>query len=57
MPGSGCEGSEHDYESDLGAILAATEWDGDGEPMGWHRHPSTGRRRPEGDPEMEYVNP
>lgn len=26
------------------------------EPEGWHRHPSTGRRRPEGDAAHEYVN-
>lgn len=26
------------------------------EPSGWHRHPMTGRRRPEGLPEAEYVD-
>lgn len=25
------------------------------EPTGWHRHPDTGRRRPGGDPAIEYV--
>lgn len=31
----------HDYES---AKNALDKWNGDGEPQGWHRHPSTGRR-------------
>jgi hypothetical protein len=31
-------------------------WDGDGEPDGWSRHPPTGRRRPGGDPDKEYVS-
>lgn len=39
------------------ALTAATAWDGTGEPAGWHRHPDTGRRRPDGDPDREYVNP
>lgn len=38
------------------ALAAAKAWDGTGEPEGWHRHPTTGRRRPEGDPAKEYVN-
>lgn len=43
---------------DLQAALAAlANWDGTGEPAGWHRHPSSGRRRPEGDPAREHVNP
>jgi len=25
------------------------------EPVGWHRHPKTGRRRPGGDPGTEYI--
>jgi hypothetical protein len=40
------------YES---AKNAMDEWDGTGEPYGWHRHPSTGRRRPDGDAALEYV--
>lgn len=32
-------------------------WGGTGEPEGWVRHPTSGRRRPEGIPELEYVNP
>jgi hypothetical protein len=31
-------------------------WDGKGEPDGWHRHPSTGRRRPDGDASCEYID-
>lgn len=27
------------------------------EPSGWHRHPSTHRRRPGGDPALEYIDP
>jgi hypothetical protein len=31
------------------------DWDGTGDaPLGWHRHPYTGRRRPNGDPTQEY---
>ncbi len=29
----------------------------EGEPDGWHRHPDSGRRRPDGDATKEYVNP
>jgi hypothetical protein len=39
----------------LAAVLAAHEWDGTGEPVGWMRHPQTGRRRPDGDPAREYI--
>lgn len=27
----------------------------EGEPQGWHRHPDSGRRRPDGDAAAEYV--
>jgi hypothetical protein len=27
------------------AIVALSEWNGEGEPQGWHRHPPSGRRR------------
>ena len=43
------------YSTHLGALNALMEWDGEGEPTGWHRDPSTGRRRPDGDPLREYV--
>jgi hypothetical protein len=42
------------------ALHALAEWQArgfEGEPIGWHRHPDSGRRRPEGDPAKEYVNP
>lgn len=42
----------HSYDA---AKKALDAWDGTGEPSGWHRHPVTGRRRPEGDPAKEYV--
>lgn len=38
------------------AVDAMTSWDGIGDPgHGWHRHPTSGRRRPEGNPEKEFV--
>jgi hypothetical protein len=39
------------------AQAALDAWDGAGEPQGWHRHPRTGRRRIEGGPATEYVDP
>jgi len=32
-------------------------WDGQGEPEGWFRNPSTARRRVDGDPKKEYIAP
>ena len=32
------------YRSPMVARAALEAWDGTGEPSGWHRHPSTGRR-------------
>lgn len=45
------------YHTKAAAITAACLWlEGDErEPKGWHRHPHSGRRRPEGKPEWEYV--
>lgn len=45
------------YETPGQAIMAAEEWEPEKEadPEGWFRHPPTGRRRPNGDPEKEYV--
>lgn len=43
------------YHRPEDAIAAMNEWDGKGEPTGWHRHPPSGRRRPEGDAAAEYV--
>lgn len=39
------------------AVLAATVWEGKGEPTGWHRHLGSGRRRPDGDASREHVAP
>lgn len=33
------------YATEEGAIKAIEEWDGTGDPEGWHRHPKSGRRR------------
>lgn len=43
------------HKGHAGEALEA--WDGTGEPKGWHRHPGTGRRRPDGDELAEYLNP
>ena len=40
------------HEADWRAVLG---WDGNGEPEGWYRHVSSGRRRPGGDPAKEHV--
>jgi hypothetical protein len=45
------------YKTRTAAVAAGHVWDGTGEPVGWHRHPSTGRRRPDGDPGQEYLCP
>jgi hypothetical protein len=42
-----------DFES---AVRGLNEWNGEGEPEGWYRHRKTGRRRPGGDPDKEYIN-
>jgi hypothetical protein len=45
------------YETVADAKKALDAWDGVGEPQGWHRHIPSGRRRPDGDPNREYINP
>lgn len=46
------------YRDRRRCILAAMLWDGDDDPMvGWDREIQTGRRRPDGDPSREYVQP
>jgi hypothetical protein len=42
----------HDVKA---AWRSALGWDGEGDPEGWVRHIETGRRRPDGDAEREYV--
>lgn len=42
------------YESPVMAMMALAAWDGEGDPpVGWHRHIRTGRRRKDGDPDLE----
>jgi hypothetical protein len=43
------------YDSYEIAKNALSEWNGEGEPKHWHRHPGTGRRRPDGDATLEYI--
>ena len=38
-------------------LTALQQWDGEGDPVGWFRNPTTGRRRPGNDPAKEYVAP
>lgn len=45
------------YHTMAAAVAAAHVWDGQDEPVGWHRHPSTGRRRENGDPTQEHIRP
>lgn len=44
------------YGSERAARDGLRLWDGRGEPRGWHRNPRTGRRRPDGKEENEYVD-
>lgn len=46
------------YATHAQAIAAAEVWDGKGDaPVGWFRHPQSGRRRTGGDPAKEYLQP
>lgn len=45
------------YADQFAASIALQNWKGEGEPKGWHRHPSSGRRRIDGNPEREYIAP
>lgn len=47
------------YDNGYLAGAALVEWgkrDFEDEPIGWHRHPNSGRRRPGGDASKEYIN-
>ncbi len=47
------------FNSVTEAGIGLAQWivnDFKGEPHGWHRHPSSGRRRPDGDASREYIN-
>lgn len=57
MTPDGGHGERWCYDT-IGQARAALEaWNGehDTEPQGWHRHPATGRRRPDGDAAREYT--
>lgn len=43
----------------LAAVTAVIRWDPatDPEPSGWYRHRPSNRRRPNGDPQQEYIEP
>jgi hypothetical protein len=41
-----------DLKSAWHAVLG---WNGRGDPVGWYRHPGTGRRRPDGTAESEHI--
>lgn len=45
------------YATLVGVLKALDEWNPatEKEPNGWHRDPNTGRRRPDGDPNREYI--
>ena len=45
------------YESKDEATAALEKLEDGIEPEGWFRHIETGRRRPNGDSEKEYINP
>lgn len=46
------------YPTPAAAIAAGEVWTGEGDaPDGWHRHPTSGRRREGGDPSKEHVAP
>lgn len=59
VPGSGFVDDMWCYDEPARAVIEAILWDPavDREPNGWKRHPPTGRRRPGGDPDQEYVEP
>lgn len=44
----------HSYEA---AQEAYNNWNGEGEPEGWHRHTPSCRRRENGDKTKEYITP
>ena len=61
---TGAIGDDWGYENrwcfdSLGLAAASlTSWQlrgFEGEPLGWHRHPDSGRRRPNGDASQEYI--
>jgi hypothetical protein len=47
----------YSYSSVQSAVDAMWEWSAEPEPVGWHRHRPSNRRRPNADPALEYVAP
>lgn len=45
----------HTKEAALEALLDWAAHPEQAEPEGWHRHPDSGRRRPDGDKKLEYI--
>lgn len=45
------------YDDPNVALEQWATWDGVGDPEGWYRNPTTGRRRPGNDPEREIIAP
>lgn len=45
------------YHDSREAWRSAIGWDGEDDPEGWYRHHQTARRRPDGDPSLEYILP
>ena len=45
----------NEVSSRISTSTALAAWNGSGEPDGWFRNPTDGRRRPDGDPAREYV--
>ena len=40
-------------DNTIRALIAFATWDGEGEPDGWNKHPTSGRWRKDGSPESE----
>lgn len=56
--GSGGIDSSFYYHTREAALVAAATWNGNGDaPVGWFRHPNSGRRREGGDPNKETYQP
>ena len=46
------------YSTPEEAVASLNKWnpEEESEPSGWFRSPDTGRRRPDGDPDQEYIS-
>lgn len=45
------------FETDDLAIEAMAAWEGTGDPINWHKHPNTGRIRPDRTPASQQYEP